>query len=88
MAEPLVSVRNLSVAFTNSGKSIHAVNGVDFDLAAGEVLGVIGESGSGKSVTLRALLRILPPKRTTIGGTRRKPMSMRKSSCAKPIAAA
>ena len=69
MAEPLVSVRNLSVAFTNSGKSIHAVNGVDFDLAAGEVLGVIGESGSGKSVTLRALLRILPPKRTKIGGT-------------------
>jgi peptide/nickel transport system ATP-binding protein len=69
MAEPLVSVRNLSVAFTNSGKSIHAVYGVDFDLAAGEVLGVIGESGSGKSVTLRALLRILPPKRTKIGGT-------------------
>ena len=69
MAEPLVSVRNLSVAFTNSGKSIHAVNGVDFDLAAGEVLGVIGASGSGKSVTLRALLRILPPKRTKIGGT-------------------
>ena len=69
MTEPLVCVRNLSVAFTNSGKSIHAVNGVDFDLAPGEVLGVIGESGSGKSVTLRALLRILPPKRTKIGGT-------------------
>jgi peptide/nickel transport system ATP-binding protein len=48
---------------------VHAVNGVDFSLAAGEVLGVIGESGSGKSVTLRALLRILPPKRTKIGGS-------------------
>ncbi len=68
-AEPLVSVRNLSVAFTGNERSVHAVNGVDFDLAAGEVLGVIGESGSGKSVTLRALLRILPPKRTKIGGT-------------------
>jgi peptide/nickel transport system ATP-binding protein len=45
------------------------VNGVDFTLAPGEVLGVIGESGSGKSVTLRALLRILPPKRTKIGGS-------------------
>ncbi len=69
MAEPLVSVRNLSVAFTQGEKAIRAVNGVDFDLAPGEVLGVIGESGSGKSVTLRALLRILPPKRTKIDGT-------------------
>lgn len=68
-SQPLVSVRNLSVAFTGGGKSIHAVNGVDFDLAPGEVLGVIGESGSGKSVTMRALLRILPPKRTKIGGS-------------------
>jgi peptide/nickel transport system ATP-binding protein len=67
--EPLVSVRDLTVAFTGGGRPIHAVNGVDFDLAPGEVLGVIGESGSGKSVTLRALLRILPPKRSTIGGT-------------------
>jgi peptide/nickel transport system ATP-binding protein len=69
MTEPLVSVRNLSVAFTGGAKPIHAVNGVDFDLAPGEVLGVIGESGSGKSVTLRALLRILPTKRSKIGGT-------------------
>jgi len=69
VSEPLVSVRDLTVAFTGGGRPIHAVNGVDFDLAPGEVLGVIGESGSGKSVTLRALLRILPPKRTRIGGT-------------------
>jgi peptide/nickel transport system ATP-binding protein len=69
VTEPLVSVRELSVAFIGGARPIHAVNGVDFDLAPGEVLGVIGESGSGKSVTLRALLRILPPKRTRIGGT-------------------
>ena len=49
----LVSVRNLSVAFTGGAKPLYAVNGVEFDLAPGEVLGVIGESGSGKSVTLR-----------------------------------
>ena len=69
VTEPLVRVRNLTVAFTGGPRPVHAVNGVDFDLAPGEVLGVIGESGSGKSVTLRALLRILPPKRTRIGGT-------------------
>ncbi len=73
MTEPashsLVTVRNLTVAFTGGDRTVHAVNGVDFDLAPGEVLGVIGESGRGKSVTLRALLRILPPKRTKIGGT-------------------
>jgi peptide/nickel transport system ATP-binding protein len=71
-AQPaLVSVKNLSVAFTGGERPVHAVNGVDFELAPGEVLGVIGESGSGKSVTLRALLRILPPKRTRIGGSLR-----------------
>jgi peptide/nickel transport system ATP-binding protein len=68
-APALVSVKNLSVAFTGGARPVHAVNGVDFELAPGEVLGVIGESGSGKSVTLRALLRILPPKRTRIGGS-------------------
>jgi peptide/nickel transport system ATP-binding protein len=67
-SQPLVSVRDLAVAFTGNGRTVHAVNGVDFDLAPGEVLGVIGESGSGKSVTLRALLRILPSKRTKISG--------------------
>ena len=40
--------------------TVHAVNGVDIDLDAGEVLGILGESGSGKSVTLRALMRLLP----------------------------
>jgi peptide/nickel transport system ATP-binding protein len=70
-AEPMVSVRNLTVAFTGGPKPVHAVNGVDFDLAPGEVLGVLGESGSGKSVTLRALLRILPPRRSRISGTMR-----------------
>jgi len=69
MTEALVSVKNLSVSFIGNSRPVHAVNGVDFSLAAGEVLGVIGESGSGKSVTLRALLRILPPKRTKIGGS-------------------
>ncbi len=68
MSAPIVSVRDLTVTF--AGKpDVHAVNGVSFDLAPGEVLGILGESGSGKSVTLKTLLRLLPEKRTRIGGT-------------------
>ena len=65
---PVVRVRDLRVQFTGGARPVHAVNGIDFDLARGEVLGVLGESGSGKSVTLRALLRILPARRAKIEG--------------------
>jgi peptide/nickel transport system ATP-binding protein len=58
---PVVSVRDLRVTFKSRDRTVHAVNGVGFDLAAGEVLGILGESGSGKSVTLRALIGLLPP---------------------------
>jgi peptide/nickel transport system ATP-binding protein len=64
---PVVDIRDLRVRFFGE-RDVHAVNGVDIALGEGEVLGLIGESGSGKSVTLRALLRMLPPKRTTISG--------------------
>ncbi len=47
---------------------MRAVNGVSFDVMPGEVLCIIGESGCGKSVTMRALMRLLPAKRTVIGG--------------------
>lgn len=66
--EPLVDVRDLSVRFDTRDASVHAVNGVDFQLQKGEVLCILGESGSGKSVTMRALMRLLPPERTTISG--------------------
>jgi len=66
---PLVQVRDLQVAFASERGAIHAVNGVDFDLQAKETLCILGESGSGKSVTLRSLMRLHPPKRTTITGT-------------------
>jgi peptide/nickel transport system ATP-binding protein len=57
---PLVRVRDLSVRFVSRDATVYAVNGVDFNLAAGEVLCILGESGSGKSVSLRALMRLLP----------------------------
>jgi peptide/nickel transport system ATP-binding protein len=65
---PIVDISDVTVRFTGE-RTVHALNGVDLKLTEGEVLGLLGESGSGKSVTLRALLRMLPPRRTEIGGT-------------------
>ncbi len=69
ISDPLVRVRDLSVRFTSREGDVQAVAGVSFDLAAREVLCILGESGSGKSVTLRALMRLNPPKRTVLGGS-------------------
>jgi peptide/nickel transport system ATP-binding protein len=66
--EPAVSVEGLQVHFLMRESIVSAVNGVSFDLEAGKVLCILGESGSGKSVTLRALMRLLPPARTRITG--------------------
>jgi peptide/nickel transport system ATP-binding protein len=66
---PLVFVRDMTVKFVSKDATVHAVNGVTFSLDPGEVLVILGESGSGKSVSLRALMRLLPEKKTVIGGT-------------------
>jgi peptide/nickel transport system ATP-binding protein len=60
MTRPLVRLRDLNVTFRTRDRTVHAVNGVDMDVAEGEVLCILGESGSGKSVTLRALMKLLP----------------------------
>jgi peptide/nickel transport system ATP-binding protein len=67
-AAPLVKLRNLTVRFVSRDATVSAVNGVDLDLAAGESLCILGESGSGKSVTLRALMKLLPKKARVEGG--------------------
>lgn len=65
---PLVDIRNLKVRFTRGARAVDAVNGVDLSIQRGEVVALIGESGSGKSVTLRSLMRLHPPHATEIGG--------------------
>jgi peptide/nickel transport system ATP-binding protein len=60
VSEPLLSVEDLRVEFSTDRGTIHAVNGISFDVRAGETIGIVGESGCGKSVTSLALLGILP----------------------------
>ena len=68
-APPLVDIKGLKVTFTGGAKPIRAINGVDLALDRGETLAILGESGSGKSVTLRAMLRLNPEKRTQVEGS-------------------
>ena len=65
--DPLLKIRDLSVAFRTSLGAAEAVSGVDLDLADGEVLGLVGESGSGKSVAMKAIMGLLPPRAETTG---------------------
>ncbi len=67
MTIPLVDIADLRVRF-HGARTVHAVNGVDLTLQPGETLGILGESGSGKSVTLKTLLRLLPENRSEVTG--------------------
>jgi peptide/nickel transport system ATP-binding protein len=66
-AAPLLDVEDLTVQFVSRDANVTAVSGATFSVRAGEVLCLLGESGSGKSVTLRALMRLLP-KQARIAG--------------------
>jgi peptide/nickel transport system ATP-binding protein len=66
--ENFVDIRNLSVTFTGGRKPVKAVSGVNLKVNRGEVVALIGESGSGKSVTLRSILRLHNPSRSKLEG--------------------
>jgi peptide/nickel transport system ATP-binding protein len=68
MTEPLLSVRNLRVEFPTRRGILTAVDGISFDIAPGEVLGVVGESGAGKSLTGAAIIGLLDPPGRIAGG--------------------
>lgn len=57
----VLSVNDLRVTFSRAGTLVHAVNGLSYEVKAGRTLAIIGESGSGKSVSVRALMGLLPP---------------------------
>ncbi|TCP42253.1 ABC transporter ATP-binding protein [Rhodovulum marinum] len=63
----LLDISDLTIRFTGK-RTVHAINNVSLSMEQGETLALLGESGSGKSVTLKALLGLLPPKRTQIEG--------------------
>lgn len=66
--EKIVDVRNLNVTFKSEDGPVYAVSDVSFDLAAGETLALLGESGCGKSVTMKSLMRLHPAHKTRIEG--------------------
>ncbi|MXN65243.1 ATP-binding cassette domain-containing protein [Stappia sp. GBMRC 2046] len=65
---PLLSVRDLKVEFPTRRATLTAIDGVSFDLKKGEVLGVVGESGAGKSITGSAIIGLLEPPGRIAGG--------------------
>jgi peptide/nickel transport system ATP-binding protein len=68
VSDPVLSVRDLCVDYVAEGGPVRAVDHVSFDVARGEVLGIAGESGCGKSTVAQAVLRILPPPAVITGG--------------------
>jgi peptide/nickel transport system ATP-binding protein len=66
--EPLLRVRDLRVAFRMDEGTVRAVDGVSFDVFPSQVVGIVGESGCGKSVTMRAILQLIDPPGRITGG--------------------
>ena len=68
MSDSLLELRGLTVDFATDDGVVHAVDGIDLALDRGRTLGLVGESGCGKSVTSLAIMGLLPPENSTVGG--------------------
>ncbi len=68
MEQPILSVRNLKTYFYMEEGVVKAVDGVSFDLRQNEVLGIVGETGSGKSVTVKSIMRLIKPPGRVVDG--------------------
>ncbi len=68
MSEALLELRGLTVDFATDDGIVHAVDGLDLALGRGRTLGLVGESGCGKSVTSLAIMGLLPPENSKVGG--------------------
>lgn len=68
MAEPIISVRDLTIRYRTKESRVYAVEGVSFDLYPGQVLTLVGESGSGKTTAAMSILRLLPQEAEVLGG--------------------
>ena len=67
-ADPAVTIKNLRIALPPGGERAYAVDGISFDLKPGEIVCVVGESDSGKSMCAHALMGLLPDSVTTEAG--------------------
>jgi peptide/nickel transport system ATP-binding protein len=68
VTEPILTVRDLRVGFASRRGTLVAVDGVSFDIAPGEVLGVVGESGAGKSLSGAAVIGLIEPPGRILSG--------------------
>jgi len=68
MSAPLLELRQLSVSFATDDGTVRAVDGIDLALQRGRTLGLVGESGCGKSVTSLAVMGLLPPENSQVSG--------------------
>ena len=69
MSEKFLEIKDLVIQYTSDGEIVHAVNGISFDLEKGETLGLVGETGAGKTTIAKSIIRVLPdPPAKVTGG--------------------
>ncbi|MEA5040865.1 MAG: ABC transporter ATP-binding protein [Clostridiaceae bacterium] len=68
MSNKLLEVKDLSVVYKSNDEIVRAVNGISFDLAAGESIGLVGETGAGKTTTALSIMRLLPERTGIVSG--------------------